>query len=150
MIIFVGLFIVLSYVITMSIINKNIPNSVSQLYYDGGGTWSILVLIVSSFLITIGLLDLTPDPNYQILAFITGAGMAFVGASPNFRANFEDKVHYAGAGCLLVGSQLWLLLFSNPLVFMLWIPAIYWAFTKRRVFWCEITCLFTVLLGLLI
>lgn len=145
----IGLLLIIIYVSIMCYKIKSIPPSVSETYYLGGGNWFILTLLVSSFLITAGMLNITDGSIWQSVSFLTGSGLAFVGASPKFREEMEHTVHYTGALILLVGSQLWTFLFGSNYIFLLWIPVIYWGFTKQRVFWCEITCLLTTLLTIL-
>ncbi len=54
-------------------------------------------------------LDATPE-QWQFLAFLSVAGLCFVGAAAAFREDFVARVHYAGAGVCAVASQLWIFL----------------------------------------
>lgn len=146
---YIGLFIIVIYTIIMCLKIKRIPTSISATYYLGGNIWFTIVMFIAGFCITGGLLNLCEGSAFQFIAFLTGAGIVFVGGSPLFRDELEGKIHYAGAITLLVGSQVWLGIFSIPWVFLFWIPSIIWIFTSKRMFWCEITCITTILIGLL-
>ena len=127
---------------------KHIPDSISDTYYEGAGNWFTIVMFIASFLLIAGMLEMTKDSYWQFVSFFTGAGMALVGAAPKFKTG-EKIVHYLGASVLLAGSQMWLLLFGNPLALLVWLTALLWYKSKKKIFWCEIICLLSVLLGTL-
>lgn len=142
----IGILLVAIYTVVLCIKNKCIPPSISETFYLGGKYWFTATLFVSSILIAMGLLDLSYEP-WQFISFLTAAGMALVGAAPHFH-DYEHKIHYAGAITLLVGSQIWICLFSSPWILVAWLSALVWFKTKQRMFWCEILCILTVAVSL--
>lgn len=144
---YIGLGIVIIYTLFMIAKSKHIPDSISDTYYEGAGNWFTIIMFVASLLLIIGMLDISEGSYWQFISFFTGAGMALVGAAPKFKTG-EKVVHYLGASVLLVGSQMWLLLFGNPLALLVWISIPLWWKSKQRTFWCEIICLLSVLLGI--
>lgn len=144
---YVGIAIVIVYIQFMLIKNQHIPESVSDTYYEGAGYWFTIIMFIASFLIIIGMLDMTDGSYLQFVSFFTGAGMALVGAAPNFKTG-ERLVHYTGASVLLFGSQIWLIIFGNPWVLLIWLSTPLWWKDKRRIFWIEILCLLNILIGI--
>lgn len=144
---YIGLGIVICYTLFMIVKTKHIPDSISDTYYEGAGNWFTIIMFVASLLLIIGMLDISEGSYWQFVSFFTGAGMALVGAAPKFKTG-ERVIHYLGASVLLVGSQMWLLLFGNPLALLVWISIPLWWKSKQRIFWCEIICLLNVLLGI--
>lgn len=100
---YIGLGIIVCYTLFMIAKTKHIPDSISDTYYKGAGNWFTIVLFIASFLLIAGMLEMTKDSYWQFVSFFTGAGMALVGAAPNFKTG-ERLVHYTGASVLLVGS----------------------------------------------
>lgn len=145
---YIGLGIVICYTLFMIAKTKHIPDSISDTYYDGAGNWFTIVMFIASFLLIAGMLEMTKDSYWQFVSFFTGTGMALVGAAPKFKTG-EKIVHYLGASVLLAGSQMWLLLFGNPLALLVWLTAPLWYKSKKKIFWCEVICLLSVLLGTL-
>lgn len=141
--------IVLTYVFIMIIKTKSIPSSISETYYLGGGNWFSIVMFITSFLMTIGMLNLTENSNWQFLSFLTGGSLLFVGCAPQFHENFVKTVHYCGAFTLLIGSQIWIIIFSSPYVLLTWLLGIFWFKTEEKVFWIEMTCIINLLLSLI-
>lgn len=84
-----------------------IPKSISESYYLLGkmGWMFQITLFVTAFLIVPSLIDASSE-NTQFLAFLACAGLLFVGASPLFRREFDNKVHTCSAalccGCLIL------------------------------------------------
>lgn len=144
---YIGIGLVICYILFMIFKNKHIPDSVSDTYYEGAGSWFTIIMFIASFLVIIGMLNMTEGSYLQFVSFFTGAGMALVGAAPKFKTG-EEIVHYLGASVLLFGSQLWLLIFGNPWVLLIWLSTPLWWKDKRRTFWIEIICLLSVLLGI--
>lgn len=145
---YIGLGIVIIYTLFMIAKSKHIPDSISDTYYEGAGNWFTIIMFVASLLLIIGMLNISEGSYWQFVSFFTGAGMALVGAAPKFKTG-EKIMHYLGASVLLVGSQMWLLLFGNPLALLIWIGIPLWWKSKQRIFWCEIVCLFNIFISLL-
>lgn len=81
--------------------------------------------------------------------------MAIVGAAPNFKEEFEGKIHTAGAVMSLVGSQAWVA-FNSPDHLIIWLNyilyTIVYMFTSKGsfrerfmktkpMFWVELSAL---------
>lgn len=143
---YIGLGIIACYILFMITKTKHIPDSISDTYYEGAGNWFTIVLFIASFLLIAGMLEMTKDSYWQFVSFFTGAGMTLVGAAPKFKTG-ERLVHYTGASVLLFGSQMWILLFGNPLALLVWLTAPLWWKDKRRIFWIEMLCLLSILMG---
>ena len=144
---YIGIGLVICYTLFMILKTKHIPESVSDTYYEGAGNWFTIVMFIAALLVIIGMLDMTEGSYLQFVSFFTGAGMALVGAAPKFKTG-ERLTHYLGAGTLLVGSQIWLILFGNPLVLLIWLSTPLWIKSNKKIFWCEVICLLSVLLGI--
>lgn len=144
---YIGIGLVICYILFMIFKTKHIPESVSDTYYKGAGYWFTIIMFIASFLIIIGMLNMTEGSYLQFVSFFTGAGMALVGAAPNFKTG-ERLVHYTGASVLLFGSQIWLIIFGNPWVLLIWLSTPLWWKDRRRTFWIEIICLLSVLIGI--
>lgn len=139
--------IVFIYLLIMLCKIKMIPSSISETFYLGGGYWFTVVMFIVSFLIVAGMLDLTEGSNWQFLSFLTASGLAFVGAAPHFHDS-EKVIHYVGAAFMLIGSQIWISIFSSPLILLTWVLSIFWIRNKNSVFWAEITCIFNLMFSL--
>ena len=144
---YIGIGLVICYTLFMIFKTKHIPESVSDTYYEGAGNWFTIVMFIAALLVIIGMLDMTEGSYLQFVSFFTGAGMALVGAAPKFKTG-ERLTHYLGAGTLLVGSQIWLILFGNPWVLLIWLSTPLWIKSNKKIFWCEVICLLSVLLGI--
>ena len=142
-----AIFFIFLYTIVMIVKTKQIPSSISETYYMGGGVWFTITLFISMFLLGSGLFELSEGSNWQFLSFITAAGMGFVGAAPQFH-DIEKTMHYSGAITLITGSQLWLIVFSNPIVLFIWLSSILWTRSEKMMFWCEITALLSMVIGM--
>lgn len=143
---YIGIGLIICYTLFMIFKTKHIPESVSDTYYEGAGNWFTIVMFTAALLVIIGMLDMTKGSYLQFISFFTGAGMALVGAAPKFKTG-ERLTHYLGAGTLLVGSQIWLILFGNPWVLLIWLSTPLWIKSNKKIFWCEVICLLSVLLG---
>lgn len=137
----IGIALVLIYIVVMVIRIGAIPESISETYYKGGGAWFTITLLATSVLITAGLLSL----HGNVLSFVVGASIGFIGASPHFHEECCRKMHYGNAVVLTVASQWWIWLYCSHWVFLLWIPAVWWGRRKEWTFWAEVTMM--VMLG---
>lgn len=147
--ILIALAIVMAYISVMIAKIGRVPESVSETYYLGGGVWFIFVMMVSGILVSAGLLDMSEGSDWQFVSFFSGAGMCFVGASPLFKnEGMERIVHFTGAWTLVVCSQLWIILFSNPIVLLFWLNAIISLRSTKYMFWLEMTAMATLSLAM--
>lgn len=127
-----------------------IPVSVSDTFYllPPKRRW-----LFTAFCLTVGA-PLLPawivlaGENLQFLPFLSCAGLLFVGAAAQFKAELVGNVHYVAAGICLVASLLWIIL-DTPLW---WLAALIYAtagvmaWRERRnwLFWVEIAAFVSV------
>ena len=147
-----------------------IPASISDTYYllekkRKGLGWLFTAMCWSvSGLLLPALLDMTPD-SYQFTAFLSCAGLLFVGAAPQFKLQLTGAVHYSSAGVCVVFSQLWTALTRWWVLLPVWLS--YFAYTviavKRQkegvlwykfrktkpMFWVEIASFMAMFLAIL-
>ena len=141
------LFVVMLFVV---IEEYGVPEMVSSIYYmmDKHG-WVIQVYIIMfAALMMVCLLD--SGLGVQCLAFLSCAGLMFVGAAPRFLDESERKVHKTGAIISAVASIGWCLTVNWRIVVVLlgWY-AVYWACRSEDDhpwFMAEITAIWMVLL----
>lgn len=85
----------------------HIPTSLSETYYlIPHGVWFTLMMWAISFTLLPAMLDLTPD-GFKFLMFLALASICFVGTAPNFRDEFEGKVHSTSAILAACFGILW-------------------------------------------
>ena len=111
------------------VINKyGVPEMVSSIYYmmDKHGWVFQVYIIMFAALMMVCLLD--SGLGVQCLAFLSCAGLMFVGAAPRFLDESERKVHKTGAIISAVASIGWCLTVNWRIVVALlgWY-AVYWA-----------------------
>lgn len=140
-----------AYTVTLCVVNKEIPSSLSAsvFYLPKTGQWLWTAVIVAVvFLVAPTLISKTSEST-QFLAFIACAGLLFVGGAPlvKDKSDMAYHVHMGGAIACAVASQI-LLAFNAPWLLLLWAfwigDAIYtrahhnqW---RTAVFWAEMTC----------
>ena len=133
------------------VINKyGMPDMVSSIYYmmDKHGWVFQVYIIMFAALMMVCLLD--SGLGEQCLAFLSCAGLMFVGAVPRFLDESERKVHKTGAIISAVASVGWCLTVDWKIVVALlgWY-AVYWACRSEDDhpwFMAEITAVWMVLL----
>lgn len=90
--------------------------------------------------------------------------MFFVGSAPNFKDDYESKIHSAGAIICIAGSQLWVALNLWPML-LVWLAYVgytalsiakekegtfwYKFYQSKPMFWIEIAALLSTYLGIL-
>lgn len=122
-----------------------VPASISDTYYllekkhkGLGWLFTAMCWLVGGLLLP-ALLDMTPD-HYQFTAFLSCAGLIFVGAAPQFKLQLTGTVHYSSAGVCVVFSQLWTALTRWWVLLPVWLSyiactAIAVKRQKEGVFW---------------
>lgn len=121
--IIISLVILISYMISVLIKNEwKIPSSISATFYTlEHKFWFGFSMIVSSFSLLPGLLEVTPE-RYQFISFLACLGMILVGTAPNFKwCEIQRMIHATGAVMVLLFSQI-LVSLINPLFLLPWIP----------------------------
>ena len=139
-----------SYTLGVCIYSKQIPDSLSQSVFYlpkcGRIIWTLVIVAIA--FCTMPVFISCAAVEWQFLAFLSCAGLAFVGAAPlvHDESDISYKVHMTGAWTCAVCSQL-LILVTNPIILLGWIPfTIYYLATmllnrqENKVFWAEISC----------
>lgn len=134
------------YVVIICYKNKSIPIHLSQTFYILKHKFIFSLFLLSlTFMLLPPLLEITPT-NYEFLAFLTGASVAFIGLTPNFLEQFEGKIHSISAYIAVAASQL-LILLTEPIILLTWLLALLIIivcklFRKEKqinyIFWIEI------------
>lgn len=134
----------------MVISKHGVPDMVSSIYYmmDKHGWVFQVYIIMFATLMMVCLLD--SGLGVQCLAFLSCAGLMFVGAAPRFLDESERKVHKTAAIVSAVASVGWCLTVDWKIVVALlgWY-AVYWACRSEDDhpwFMAEITAVWMVLL----
>jgi len=120
---------------------NGLPVSISDTFYTTGYLFCIVMFIVA-VCTCISLLSIEDN----ILSFLVGASIGFVGASPLFKTT-DRKVHYTSAFVCLIASQLWVALFCSPYLLLMWLTAFLWYGRKSWCFWAEIVMIATTITG---
>ena len=151
-----------TYILTLCVVQRRIPNSVSQtvflLPYAGKWLWTVVVAAVA-FLTMPTFIDRTAE-NVQFLAFFACAGLLVVAVCPLIphvenATTYKDaptyRIHVAGAYTSAVASQL-VVAYCQPWTLLMWLPwfaAFVWiskdTHWRTSPFWAEITA-FTILI----
>lgn len=98
------------YLVIYFIRYKVVPSSLSETFYIIDVPYQFtLTLFAMVFTIVMPLIEVTPDA-LRVLAFLVPVGIAFVGAAPCFKEEFEGKVHKTGALVAAVFALLWVIL----------------------------------------
>ena len=108
-------------------IKSGVPYSISETYYRiEHKKWFTFVMLFTAFTLLPVALDNSSE-NSQFLIFLSVAGMAIVGLSPNFihGEKSERITHYVGSVILLICSQCWVGL-NLPWALIIWIVYAMW------------------------
>lgn len=165
-VILLSFLIIASYTAAVCIKGKGIPNSISATFYAiDHKLWFGATMWLTSGLLMPAILSYSPE-NSKWLAFLACVGMMLVGVAPNFKEEFENKIHVFGASMCLIFSQAWVGL-NVAWFLLLWlvylIPTAYltwkWRSDKgglkeaflatKPMFWIEIVALATTYLCVL-
>lgn len=108
--------------------------------------------IFTAIMFAVGFLTIMPmidhcSENTKVLAFLTIAGMMFVGAAP-LGKNCDERVHLGGALFFGISSQIMLAL-NKPVLLSVWVPmAVILIAVKGSnfLFWAELACIADLLI----
>lgn len=137
-----------AYTITLCVINRQIPKSLSASVFFLPKTeqWLWTAVIVAVTLLTAPTIIEKSSTNTQFLAFIACASLLFVGGAPLIKdkRDMAYKVHMAGAATCAISSQI-LLIFNQPWLILCWVFWIGDYIVNRKqwgtkVFWAEMVC----------
>lgn len=147
------------YILSVCIKQKGIPYSISATYYRLKYKFIFLMAMWGTAGFLMPYILESSKTGTGFLAFIGLSGMAIVGAAPNFKEDFEGKVHTAGAIMSLVGSQAWVAV-NNPEHLVIWVDYVLYTIVymltskgtfKERflrtkpMFWMEVSALLSIL-----
>lgn len=160
--------LLVAYTLILCVVNKHIPDSLSQsvFFLPPSASW-LWTLVIGFFAYAImpPFIDKTPE-DWQWLAFISCGGLMAVAFAPLLpgkeqkdgsidKSDLGYKVHMVGAFTAAIGSQV-LIARCQPLVLLCWIPYIgYFVYYysqyffklmvpwRTKVFWAEMTCFLT-------
>lgn len=100
----------------VSLANFGVPESLSNTYYlwkekNGKGWLFCLMMYLVVALMMPAWISLSEGSNFQFLAFLAPASIAFVGTAPRFKSGgLENKVHMTSAYIAAACSLLWVTL----------------------------------------
>lgn len=100
----------------VSLANFDVPASLSNTYYlwkekNGKGWLFCMMMYLVVALMMPAWISLSEGSNFQFLAFLAPASIAFVGTAPRFKSGgLENKVHMTSAYIAAACSLLWVAL----------------------------------------
>lgn len=160
--------LLVAYTLILCVVNKHIPDSLSQsvFFLPPSASWLwTLVIGFFAFAIMPAIINKAPE-NWQWLAFISCGGLMAVAFAPLLpaketltqdgdkvidKSDLGYKVHMVGAFTAAIGSQVLMLVCQWPIL-LCWIPFVgYLAYLihmhllpwRTKVFWAEMTCFLT-------
>ena len=102
----------------ISLANFGVPHSLSMTYYlwnqksKKGYLFSLMMYAVVAFMMP-AWITMSEGSDFQFLAFLAPASIAFVGAAPAFLGSeLENRVHCISAGIAAACSLLWVVLIT--------------------------------------
>ena len=140
------------YTAALCLSERQIPPSLSAsvFYLPRAGAVLWLAVIATVVFCLAPVLLAVSRPATQFLAFISCAGLLFVGGCPlvKDKTDLTYKIHIAGAVTCAIAANL-LIMTNHWWMLFLWIPWLFWFIwvTKDRrwttqTFWAEMTCFF--------
>ena len=115
--------------------------SVSDNYYVSKHPWTFtLAMWLVAFTMLPPMLSATTE-TFQFTAFLSCAGIAFVGAAAAYRQSLTNTVHIAGAVTAALFAIVWAYTICPPLPTIAILTAAYILLAVRRhkIYWAEIT-----------
>ena len=129
-----------TYLIIMSKLH-GIQPSVSDNYYVSKHPWTFtLAMWTVAFMMLPPMLSATTE-TFQFAAFLSCAGIAFVGAAAAYKQSMTNTVHTIGAVIAALFAVIWAYTICPPLPTIAILTAAYILIAVRRhkVYWTEIT-----------
>lgn len=129
-----------TYLIIMSKLHGVQP-SISDNYYVSKHPWTFtLAMWTVAFMMLPPMLSATTE-MYQFTAFLSCAGIAFVGAAAAYKRSMTNTVHTIGAVIAALFAIIWAYTICPPLPTIAILTAAYILIAVRRhkVYWTEIT-----------
>lgn len=131
-----------------------IPASISDTYYRLGkkGWLFTLFCLAESSLLVASFIEASKE-EYQFLAFIASASLAFVGSAPLFKEQ-NRNIHYVSAGICALASLVWQVLMSFwyiPLItFLGGVIVLACLKFRKPMFWMEMCAFISTYITLLL
>ena len=127
----------------LTIMAKNyaIQPSISDNYYVSKHPWTFtLAMWLVAFTMLPPMLSATTE-TFQFTAFLSCAGIAFVGAAAAYKRTLTNTVHIAGAVTAALFAIVWAYTICPPLPTIAILTAVYILLAVRRhkIYWAEIT-----------
>ena len=129
-----------TYLIIMSKLH-GIQPSISDNYYVSKHPWTFtLAMWTVAFMMLPPMLSATTEA-FQFMAFLSCAGIAFVGAAAAYKQSMTNTVHTIGAVIAALFAVIWAYTICPPLPTIAILTAAYILIAVRRhkVYWAEIT-----------
>lgn len=129
-----------TYLIIMSKLH-GIQPSISDNYYVSKHPWTFtLAMWTVAFMMLPPMLSATTE-TFQFAAFLSCAGIAFVGAAAAYKQSMTNTVHTIGAVIAALFAVIWAYTICPPLPTIAILTAAYILIAVRRhkVYWAEIT-----------
>ena len=135
-------------IILASFKKKSLVTCVSECWYHVKLTHYFL-LSLAALMVLLPMLDCTPD-NWQFLAFIACAALAFVASAPSYLEKFEGKVHSASAILCAACAIAWAMAVV-PIALIGCVLLIVAAFDrKHRLLWLELSAFASTYIGVIL
>lgn len=140
----ISLALITAYIVYAVKVIKTAPWSISDTYYQlqkrARPAWLFqIAMIVPAMLLLPAWLEQSPE-KYQFLAFLSCAGLMFVGVAPCFKLELEGKVHYAATAICGLSAVAWVYLMG-----MWYVPVVLFTIAllmmikyKKWMFWVEV------------
>ena len=129
-----------TYLIIMSKLH-GIQPSISDNYYVSKHPWTFTIAMwLVAFTMLPPMLSATTE-TFQFTAFLSCAGIAFVGAAAAYKRTLTNTVHIAGAVTAALFAIIWAYTICPPLPTIAILTAAYILLAVRRhkIYWAEIT-----------
>ena len=129
-----------TYLIIMAKLHGVQP-SISDNYYVSKHPWTFTIAMwLVAFTMLPPMLSATTE-TFQFTAFISCAGIAFVGAAAAYRQSLTNTVHIAGAVTAALFAIVWAYTICPPLptIAILTTAYILLAVRRHKIYWAEIT-----------
>lgn len=148
--IIIAITILVIYTVTLCVVSKRIPNSLSQSVFmlspSASWIWTLVIGFVAVAVMP-KMLEVSGD-NWKFLAFLSCIGLIFVALCPlsQKKNSIQYQTHMIGAWMCAVSSQI-LITVNNTWLLLMWVPwlaAFVWITKdnewRTKVFWAEWTC----------
>ena len=135
-------------VLLASVEKKSLVTCVSECWYHI--KWAHYALLaLAAFTVLLPMLDCTPD-NWQFLAFIACAALAFVASAPSYLEKFEGRVHSVSAILCAACAIAWAVAVV-PVALIGCVLLIVAAFDrKHRLLWLELSAFASTYIGVIL